>query len=333
MSEAGVPPHPAPPPAPPTDDAPAASAARLAPQADIEPPAPTVSVDTPVRLDPQTLPPVPLGGRSVPQYDGSSDDYAAGPAEPWTSTSDDIDAVLHDEGWSDAGYRSEVYADTGSTDLDEAEVPGARRRLAVVGISVLAFAVVIALAWWIGTNVLTVASSVDEVPGSTPPAGSSSAQSSGGAAQPGAPIAIVSADVFDPQGDGDSENDGDVPLSYDNDPSTAWSTLEYRGSPAFGNLKDGVGIMYDLGSDQTVAGVTLTTTTPGITVQVRTGEDPKGSLDDYAVAASGTVDGTTDLTFDKPATSRFVLVWVTGLAPSEGGFSGDLAEVVVHGAR
>jgi hypothetical protein len=299
-----------------------------APPADPEPPAPTVSVDAPVRLDPHTFPPVPLPVRPVPQTGPA--DVAA---EPWTSTSDDLDAVLHDEGWSDARYRSEPYTDTGSADLPETEEPGARRRLAFIGVSILALAVVIALAWWIGTNVLTVADSVDEVPGSTPPAGSSSAQSSSAAAQPGAPIAIVSADVFDPEGDGQPENDGDVPLSYDNDPSTSWSTLEYRGSPAFGNLKDGVGIMYDLGSDQNIAGVTLTTSTPGIKVEVRTGENPDGDLDSYAVGATGTVDDTTDLTFDKPAKGRFLLVWVTGLVPSEGGFQGDLAEVVVHAAR
>ncbi|NYJ05404.1 protein kinase family protein [Petropleomorpha daqingensis] len=314
--------------APATEQADLPAAPAAAPIAS-EPPAPTVSVDAPVRLDPHTFPPVPLPVRPVPQTGPA---YVA--AEPWTSTSDDLDAVLHDEGWSDAGYRSQPYTDTGSTDLAETEEPGARRRVAFIGVSVLALAVVIALAWWIGTNVLTVADSVDERQGSTPPAGSSSsAQSSSASAQPGAPIAIVSADVYDPQGDGEPENDREVPLSYDNDPSTSWSTLEYRGSPAFGNLKDGVGILYDLGSDQNIAGVTLTTTTPGIAVDVRTGEDPKGDLDSYAVGASGKVDGTTDLTFDKPAKARFVLVWVTGLVPSEGGFQGNLAEVVVHAAR
>jgi hypothetical protein len=300
--------------------------------ADPEPPAPTVSVDAPVRLDPHTFPPVPplppLPVRPVSQ--GEPVDV---PSEPWTSTSDDLDSVLHEEGWTDAGYRSGSYADTGSTEVAETEEPGARRRVAFIGFTVLALAVVIALAWWIGTNVLTVADSVDEVHGSTPTSGSASAQGSSPAAQAGAPIAIVSADVYDPEGDGEPENNGDVPQSYDNDPSTAWSTLEYRGSPAFGNLKDGVGIMYDLGSDQKIAGVTLTTTTPGLKVDVRTGEDPDGALDSYAIGASGTVDGTSDLTFDKPATGRFVLVWVTGLVPSEGGFSGDLAEVVVHAAR
>jgi hypothetical protein len=295
-----------------------------------QPAAPTVSVDAPVRLDPDTFPPVPpLPVRPVPL---SSRDGV--PAEPWTSTSDDLDAVLHDEGWSDAGYRSGSYADTGSTDLAETEEPGARRRFAFIGVSVLALAVVIALAWWIGTNVLTVAGSVDEVHGSTPSAGASSAPSSSATArQGGAPIAIVGADVYDPQGDGEPENDREVPQSYDNDPSTSWSTLEYRGSPAFGNLKDGVGIVYDLGSDQKIAGVTLTTSTPGIKVEVRTGENKDGALDSYPVGASGTVDGTSDLTFDKPVTGRFVLVWITGLVPSAGGFQGDLAEVVVHAAR
>jgi hypothetical protein len=294
-----------------------------------EPPSPTVSVDAPVRLDPDTFPPVPpLPVRAVPH--AYSDDV---PAEPWTSTSDDLDAVLHEEGWTDARYRSGAYSDTGSTDLAETEEPAARRRLAFIGVSVLALAVVIALAWWIGTNVLTVADSVDEVHGSTPSAGSTSAQTSTAAAQPGAPIAIVSADVYDPQGDGEPENDREVPQSYDNDPSTSWSTLEYRGSPTFGNLKGGVGIMYDLGGDQKIAGVTLTTTTPGIKVEVRTGEDKDGALDSYPVGASGNVDGTSDLTFDKPATGRYVLVWVIELVPSEGGFQGNLAEVVVHAAR
>ena len=54
--------------------------------------------------------------------------------------------------------------------------------------------------------------------------------------------------MFDPFGDGEPENDDDVPLSFDGDPATAWSTLSYRGSPAFGNLKPGVGVLYDLGA-------------------------------------------------------------------------------------
>ncbi|WP_448626262.1 protein kinase family protein [Geodermatophilus sp. URMC 64] len=301
------------------------------PPAADEPPAPTISVDSPVRLDPQTLPPVPPP-RPLPPTGSYPVD------EPWTRTSDHLDAVLPGRGYAHEGYGDEDYADedypdTGSTDIGETEEPGVRRRFAVVGISVAALAVVIALAWWFGSNVLSVAGSVDEVGGSTPqPSSSADAGSSSAAPAAGAPAAIVSAEVFDPEGDGQPENDDEVPNSYDNDPSTAWSTLTYRGSPAFGNLKPGVGILYDLGSDQNLAAVTLTTSTPGITVEVRTGGSPDGALDSYAVAASGTVDGTTDLTFAQPTTARFVLVWVTGLVETGDGFSGELAEVVVRTA-
>ena len=49
--------------------------------------------------------------------------------------------------------------------------------------------------------------------------------------------------MFDPFGDGEPENDDEVPLAYDGDPSTAWTTLDYRGSADFGNLKHGVGVL------------------------------------------------------------------------------------------
>jgi hypothetical protein len=106
----------------------------------------------------------------------------------------------------------------------------------------------------------------------------------------------------------------------------------YRGSPNFGNLKKGVGIVYDLGSEQSLSGVTVTSTQPGAALEVRTGTDPHGSLDAFTTVASGTVNGSTDLTFGKKVTSRYVLVWITGLVPSSGGFSADIAEVVVHAA-
>jgi putative peptidoglycan lipid II flippase len=218
---------------------------------------------------------------------------------------------------------------------DETDERGARRKLVVVGLPLLALAIVIALAWWFGTNVLSVAGSVDQVRGSAPPASSAAAaagSSTAAAPSPGGPTArIVSGQVFDPGGDGAPENDRQVPLSYDGDPSTAWSTLQYR-SAALGNLKPGVGIVYDLGSAQSLAGVTVTTSTPGATVEVRTGADAKGDLDSFAVAAQGTLQATTDLTFPQPVSARFVLVWVTGLVGGGEGFHADLAEVAVHTA-
>jgi eukaryotic-like serine/threonine-protein kinase len=191
--------------------------------------------------------------------------------------------------------------------------------------------VVIALAWWVGANVLSVAGSVDEGNGSTPSAGAP-AQSPTQAPAAGTPVPIVSASVFDPEGDGQPENDRAVPLAYDGDPATAWSTLTYRGSPAFGNLKSGVGLLLDLGSSQSLSGITVGSTRPGATVEIRTGDQPASALNGFTAVASGTVEDSTDLAFDKPVTARFVLVWVTGLVDGSDGFSADLAEVVPQSA-
>jgi hypothetical protein len=226
------------------------------------------------------------------------------------------------------GYDGPV---TGETDIDE---DGARRhKLVVIGLPLLALIVVVALAWWVGSTLLTVTSSVDSLHGSTPSA-STAAGTSGATrgAAAGASVPIVSADVFDPLGDGQPENNKDVPKAYDGDPSTSWSTLEYRGSPKFGNLKAGVGIVLDLGTSKSLSGVTITTTTPGASVEVRTADQPADKLDGYRSAANGKLDATTNMTFAKPVKARFVLVWITGLVSGDNGFSAAISEVAVHAA-
>jgi hypothetical protein len=205
----------------------------------------------------------------------------------------------------------------------------------VIGLPVLALIVVIALAWWVGSTLLDVTSSVDKIQGSTPSASAPAAGSAGsaGSTQPaGTAVPIVSAAVFDPFGDGQPENNQDVPQAYDANPSTAWKTLEYRGSPAFGNLKKGVGLVLDLGKSQAVSGVTVSSITPGSTVEIRTADKPATALDGFKPAVNGTVKGSTELTFDKPVTARYVLVWITGLVPGANGFSADISEVAVHAA-
>jgi hypothetical protein len=108
--------------------------------------------------------------------------------------------------------------------------------------------------------------------------------------------------------------------------------VDYQGSPDFAGLKDGVGIVFDLGSDQTLAAVTVTTNTPGVTMEARIGGRPDGDLAEWQMAAADTVAGTTDLTFDEPVTTRYLLVWVTSLAQGPDGFSADISEVALRPA-
>ena len=125
-----------------------------------------------------------------------------------------------------------------------------------------------------------------------------------------------------------------MPLSFDGDPATVWSTLEYRGSPAFGNLKDGVGVLLDLGSEQELAGVTVTTHRAR-----RHRRDPHRRRPPTArwTASPPPADGHArgqrpSSPSTSPSTARYVLVWITGLVEGDGGFSADLAEVGILAA-
>lgn len=293
--------------------------------------------EAPVRLDPDTLPPVPpvraagagsavspaaLGGdtvqaRSVVPTSGA---YAGTPPQP---SGDDFGPFSDD---LDTGPA------TGSTAYDDDDEDGARRhKLLVVGLPLLALLVVVALAWWVGTSLLSVADSVDEDAPPTISVPTAGQQGEDGPAA-GPVVAISGAEIFDPGGDGAPENDGDVPLTFDDDPATTWSTLTYRGSPAFGNLKPGVGVLYDLGSAQDLAGVTVTTPTPGATVEVRTAQTAAGALEGFDVAAAATLEDTSELTFDEPTQARYVLLWITGLVDGPDGFAAQIGEVTVQAA-
>jgi eukaryotic-like serine/threonine-protein kinase len=297
-------------------------------------------------LDPQTRPPVPGSTRparvaekgglpTAPEQAGAgrrgdtvSVSVPPPPDAAWTPPADprstggrgddSLDDLVDDRFAAADDGRDESGGETAT-----------RRRLLVVGLPVLALALVVALAWWFGSSVLSVAGNVDDIEGSTPSASAPAddEQSDGGSATTGEPVEVTGAQVFDPGGDGAPENDDQVPLSFDDDPSTAWPTLNYRGSAAFGNLKDGVGVIYDLGSEQEIVGAELRTTLPGSTVELRSVPSPDGALDDFPVLAEGTLEDTSEFSFEEPATTRYVLVWITELVPVDDEFSADLAEV------
>jgi hypothetical protein len=249
-------------------------------------------------LDAGGLPPVPAR-----RHEDDEDDLL-----PLSADRDDRDGAVHVRDHDPAQER--------------------RRRLLVVGLPLAALAVVIALAVYLGNVISPDDVTGDQAP--TPSAPSSGAPPAEGTAvlDDGAALAITGASVYDPFGDGDPDNPDDVPLSFDGDPSTAWSTVTYRGSAAFGNLKDGIGVLYDLGSEQALTGLGVTGTA-GATVEVRVGDEAEGDLDSYEVVADGELGDAADLSFDEPVTTRYVLLWLTGLAPSDGGFAAEVAEVTL----
>lgn len=147
----------------------------------------------------------------------------------------------------------------------------------------------------------------------------------------GAAVTPTSVQLFDPEPGGDgTDNPSKVPLAIDGDPSTDWSTVDYKRNAAFGGLKSGMGLIIDLGKPTAVRQVTITTTTPTAEMEIRAGDQASGGADSYTVVGQVSSSGTTRV-IDIPesaGTHQYWVVWITKLAPADGGmFNASIAEV------
>ena len=101
----------------------------------------------------------------------------------------------------------------------------------------------------------------------------------------------------------------------------SWRTQSYA-SATFGNLKPGVGLVLDLGSARVLSAVTLDAVTGPLTVELRTGDGPPTSATSLAkVGAAAQATGATTLPATAGGSHRYWMIWVTGLASADGGFS------------
>ncbi len=144
----------------------------------------------------------------------------------------------------------------------------------------------------------------------------------------------VSAQAFDPYGDGEDENNELAPAAIDGNRSTDWHTFWYT-TPLFGNLKPGTGLVVDMGRSVTITSVrALLGPVPGANVQLRIG-DTEDSLSDMGVTA--TADDAGGQVTLRPAAAgrgRYVLIWFTKLPPQGDGnnvFQADIYDVAVQG--
>ncbi|MEU2247629.1 protein kinase family protein [Streptomyces sp. NPDC019224] len=143
------------------------------------------------------------------------------------------------------------------------------------------------------------------------------------------PVPIVRAQDFDPLGNG-SEKPQDIDHVHDADRSTYWHT-DWYASADFGNLKDGVGVVLDLGKVQRVGTVDVSFLGGTTSVELRAADDstvptlPNGF--DTVAEGSGTQ---VSLKPAKPVQARYLLVWLTKLPPSgEGNFRGKISDIKV----
>lgn len=248
-------------------------------------------------------------------------------------TADDLDP------WSDDTGAWGTY-DTDDPEESPYEGGQTRRKILLYAVPIAALILIVLIAIFVGQLFSdAVANDPAVVPSSEP--GVPTAGATEGAASteeastdPGAAVAlpVVSATVFNPFGDGESEHGEDVALSYDGDPASAWKTFTYQNSAAFGNLKPGVGIIFDLGEEHAITSIELATTMPGSAIEIRAGAAPDAALESYQVI--GTLDPFTEtgtVALEQPVRARFVIVWFVRLVEADGGFQAALAECRILG--
>jgi hypothetical protein len=183
--------------------------------------------------------------------------------------------------------------------------------------------------------------------GSSPAAALSPTESPGPSASPttsattgGGPIQISGSAVriVDPP-NGTRDNLTDADKAVDGDANTGWQTNWYK-SPAFGNLKPGMGVLIDLGKPVDVANVKVDFDSPGATVSARVGDTDPGSTtsgDDQINKTYKTVTGPIKAgpsqVLPLGVTTRYVLIWITKLpSVGDGKYQVAVDEITVNGS-
>lgn len=149
-----------------------------------------------------------------------------------------------------------------------------------------------------------------------------------------AQLPISAAKDFDPGGNDGSENPDLIGDAYDTDPETAWHTDVYN-TDMFGNLKEGVGIYFDLGSQAQVERVRVASLESGWNLTVKGSNDAPDDLAKWTeLARKSDVEDRFTLGLEG-AKYRYILLWITKLAPNPSGdrYRVDLSEVLFYGRK
>jgi hypothetical protein len=145
--------------------------------------------------------------------------------------------------------------------------------------------------------------------------------------QPLSPAGVV---AFGPGGPGDGDNPGQASQAIGS-PDTEWNT-DWYATADFGNLATGTGLLLDMGRTVTITSVQFALgSVPGADLQLRVGSAPVLS-DMQTVAQTNNAAGVVSLSFARPASGRYVLIWFTLLPPdSAGTFQASVSDVAVEG--
>lgn len=152
------------------------------------------------------------------------------------------------------------------------------------------------------------------------------------------PIAVDQLSTLDPQGSPPTENEEFLPNLVDDDAASRWRTDRYSGPNGanFGNLKDGLGIVVDLGEPVQLSTMTLATPSPGINYDIRVADEPHSDPADWRVVATEVgASESSEINFrDQPSRTRYLLIWITPpLVQYDGGWTAAFSDLKIEGVR
>jgi hypothetical protein len=150
--------------------------------------------------------------------------------------------------------------------------------------------------------------------------------------EPSGPLTIAEVADFDPEGDPPEENSDLADQAIDDDPGTAWRTSTY-----FDPLplqKEGVGLVVDLGRPVEVSELQLRLVGRPTDLELLAADRgaglPTSTEELRQVAAAVEAGPRVNLDLAAPVTTRYLVVWLTDLPAVEGGFVGQIAEIVIR---
>ncbi len=159
-------------------------------------------------------------------------------------------------------------------------------------------------------------------------------------APPDTPVRVLPIDRvidFDPQSDDGRENPEQVDLVMDDDPATGWTTSTYFGRADLGGLKDGVGLILDLGRVREVEQLRLTMggtpTDLSILTAPSTVSTPPSDID--GLREMTTLNGAgqdVSVAFPARTRTRYVVIWLRSLpSVGDGEYRGEIRQATVRG--
>jgi len=147
---------------------------------------------------------------------------------------------------------------------------------------------------------------------------------------PAARVEVATATTFDPEAD-QQENQQLAPLAIDGDRTTSWQTQGYHQNFGPGGIKQGLGLVLDLGRSREVGRLTLTLDPAGGSELAIFGSDdpPPPSLEGWTRLGEPKTGGER-VTFNLRGSHRYLLIWFSSLPQDdEGRFRGGVANVTL----